>query len=66
MGTRNVVAAHWPVSDETAALWMEAFYERFFDGKDVLDAARHAAHTVREVRPSAYHWAAFSTFGAGE
>ncbi len=66
MGARTVVAAHWPVSDETAALWMEAFYHRYFDGDDVLSAARHAAHTVRDVRPSAYHWAAFSTFGAGE
>ncbi len=65
MGARNVVAAHWPVSDETAALWMEAFYRRYFDGDNLLDAARCAAHTVREVRPSAYHWAAFSTFGAG-
>lgn len=65
MGTRNVVAAHWPVSDETVALWMETFYRRFFAGEEVLDAAHHAALTVREVRPSAYHWAAFSTFGAG-
>lgn len=65
MGSRNVVAAHWPVSDETAALWTEAFYNQLFAGERVLGAARHAAHAVREVRPSAYHWAAFSTFGAG-
>jgi len=66
MGARNVVAGHWPVSDETTALWMESFYSRFFEGDNVGGAVRHAARTVREVRPSAYHWAAFSIFGAGE
>ncbi|MEW5874455.1 MAG: CHAT domain-containing tetratricopeptide repeat protein [Candidatus Zixiibacteriota bacterium] len=65
MGVRNVVAAHWPVTDRTAALWMENFYQRYFDGNDLLDAARHAARVVRGTYPSAYHWAAFSTFGAG-
>ncbi len=66
MGARNIVAGHWPVSDETTSLWMESFYHRLFDGGSVPEALRHAALTVREVRPSAYHWAAFSAFGAGE
>jgi len=66
MGSRNVLAGHWPVSDETTALWMRAFYREIFAGQPIHAAARHAALTVRESRPSAYHWAAFALFGAGD
>ncbi|MGB5107550.1 MAG: CHAT domain-containing tetratricopeptide repeat protein [Candidatus Zixiibacteriota bacterium] len=66
MGARNVIAGHWPVSDQTTALWMAAFYNRFFQGASILAAIRDAAITVRAQYPSAYHWGAFSVFGAGE
>lgn len=66
MGARNVIAGHWPVSDETTALWMSAFYDKYFDDYDLLDAAGYAAGTVRKKFPSAYHWAAFSISGAGD
>ena len=65
MGARSVVAGHWPVSDKATAMWMGAFYERVFDGENICGAARYAARKVRQVHPSAYYWAAFSTFGAG-
>jgi tetratricopeptide (TPR) repeat protein len=65
MGARNVIAGHWPISDETAALWMSAFYDKFFNNESLLDAASYAANVVREKYESAYHWAAFSVFGAG-
>ncbi len=66
MGARNVVAGHWPVSDQTTAVWMAAFYDNYFKSASVLAAIRHAATTVRAQYPSAYHWGAFSVFGAGE
>ncbi len=66
MGARNVIAGHWPVSDQTTALWMAAFYDKYFQSKSILAAIRHAAITVRAQFPSAYHWGAFSVFGAGE
>jgi CHAT domain-containing protein len=66
MGARNVVAGHWSVSDKVTAMWMGAFYERVFNGEDICGSVRHAARTVRQVHPSAYYWAAFSTFGAGD
>ncbi|MEW6051511.1 MAG: CHAT domain-containing tetratricopeptide repeat protein [Candidatus Zixiibacteriota bacterium] len=65
MGARNVIAGHWPVSDRSTALWMSTFYNTYFVGNDILAAARRAATVVREQYPSAYHWAAFSVFGAG-
>ena len=65
MGARNVVAGHWPVSDKSTAAWMSVFYERIFSGRPISEAARDAALAVRERYPSAYHWAAFSIFGAG-
>ncbi len=66
MGARNVIAGHWPVSDESTAVWMHSFYEQYFDGQSLAKAARTAAETVREKFPSAYHWAAFAIHGAGE
>jgi tetratricopeptide (TPR) repeat protein len=65
MGTRNVVAGRWPVSDESAAEWMTHFYGRYFDSVDLFAAAREATLNVREKFSSAFHWAAFSVFGAG-
>ncbi len=65
MGTRNVIASHWPVSDRTTALWMNEFYNKYFFGDNIYDAARHASLMVRERYRSAYHWAAFSISGAG-
>jgi CHAT domain-containing protein len=66
MGARNVIAGRWPVSDHTAAIWMKTFYQQYFAGSDILDAAREAARKVKEVYPSAFHWAAFAVFGAGD
>jgi CHAT domain-containing protein len=66
MGARNVIAGHWPVSDQSTALWMHSFYEQYFAGRSLALATRVAAETVREKFPSAYHWAAFAVHGAGE
>ncbi len=65
MGARNVIAGHWPVADRSTALWMSAFYERFFADQPIQASMRQAALTVREKYPSAYHWSAYSVFGAG-
>jgi tetratricopeptide (TPR) repeat protein len=66
MGARNVLAGHWPVSDRSTAVWMGAFYQQLFAGDDLLESAAFAAETVRKIYPSAFHWAAFSVFGAGD
>jgi tetratricopeptide (TPR) repeat protein len=65
MGARNVVAGHWPVADRSTALWMEAFYSRYFTGHPITESAHFANNAVMEAYPSVYHWAAFSVFGAG-
>lgn len=66
MGARNVLAGHWPVSDRSTAAWMGAFYEKLLAGDDLLESAAFAAESVRETYPSAFYWAAFSVFGAGD
>lgn len=66
MGAGTVIAGLWPVSDTSSRLWMEAFYGRLFDGEGVLKAATHASRTVKRQLSSAYHWAAFTVFGAGD
>ena len=65
MGARNVIAGHWPVADHSTARWMASFYNQYLRGASIHEAIRSAACTVREQYRSAYHWAAFSLFGAG-
>jgi CHAT domain-containing protein/tetratricopeptide (TPR) repeat protein len=66
MGARTVISGHWPVADESTALWMETFYSSFYSNYNVLESARKASVKVRDKYPSAYHWAAFSISGAGD
>lgn len=66
MGARNVLAGHWPVSDRSTAVWMRTFYEKLFAGDDLLESAAFAAESVRKKYSSAFYWAAFSVFGAGD
>ncbi|HOP07791.1 MAG TPA: CHAT domain-containing protein [candidate division Zixibacteria bacterium] len=65
MGARNVIASHWAVVDQSAALWMNRFYEYYNAGRSASTAARRSAIDVREQYRMACHWAAFSVFGAG-
>lgn len=66
MGARNVIAGHWPVADDSTALWMHEFYSKYFSGDSLGEAATGASKTVMEKFPSACHWSAFSIFGAGD
>jgi hypothetical protein len=65
MGARSVLASHWAISDDSTSLWMAEFYKRFLSGEPALSAARETALDIRNRYASAYHWAAFSMFGAG-
>jgi hypothetical protein len=64
MGARNVIASHWSVSDESTAMWMSAFYSSYLKDLTLHKSIQNAAMAVREQYASAYHWAAFSLFGA--
>lgn len=65
MGARNVVAGGWAVSDRSTAVWMDQFYKAYMGNPVAPAAMRSAINAVREGYPSAYHWAAYSVFGAG-
>jgi tetratricopeptide (TPR) repeat protein len=64
MGARGVIASHWSVWDQSSALWMKSFYSALFEGTSVADSVRTATLTVRDAYPAAYHWAAYSLYGA--
>ena len=66
MGARNVIAGRWPISDQTTTLWMSKFYNDLFRDGDLLNASAQASDFIKERFPSAYHWAAFSVYGAGD
>ncbi|MBN1211713.1 MAG: CHAT domain-containing protein [candidate division Zixibacteria bacterium] len=65
MGARNIVASHWAVADRATSNWMNLFYKYYLGGASIAQAVQLAAHGVKEKYPSAYHWGAFSVFGAG-
>jgi hypothetical protein len=65
MGARNVVASGWAVSDLSTSQWMKYIYTCYLNGQSVAQAIRQASIRLREQYPSAYHWGAFSVFGAG-
>ncbi len=65
MGARNVIASGWTVADRSTAWWTSKFYEHYFAGLKLTEAVSRAAIQTREKFPSAYHWAAFSLYGAG-
>ncbi len=65
MGARNVVASHWAVADASTSIWMNLFYTYYLAGSSIGRAIQRTAGGVRERFPSAYHWGAFSVFGAG-
>jgi hypothetical protein len=45
---------------------MSTFYQTYLNEHDLHASIRRATLTVREQYPSAYNWAAFSIFGAGD
>jgi len=64
MGARSVIASHWAVADRSTAGWMKEFYDAYLNGLPLGESMRRAMISVREKYPSAYHWAAFSLYGA--
>jgi len=66
MGARNIVASHWAVSDNSTSAWSVELYRHFLGGMSIADAMQTTAINIRERFPSAYHWSAFSVFGAGK
>ncbi len=65
MGAGSVIAGLWPVSDGSSRVWMETFYGRLCKGETIAEAAAYASQAVRRKQSSAYHWAAFTVYGAG-
>jgi tetratricopeptide (TPR) repeat protein len=65
MGARNVIASGWAIADHPTAFWTGRFYEHYLAGCDLTETVGRAAMETREKFPSAYHWAAFSLYGAG-
>jgi CHAT domain-containing protein/tetratricopeptide (TPR) repeat protein len=66
MGARNVIASHWAVSDDSTRAWSVELYRHFLNGVSVAEAMQKTTRNIRELYPSAYHWSAFSVFGAGK
>jgi CHAT domain-containing protein/tetratricopeptide (TPR) repeat protein len=64
-GVRSLVASLWPVSDASAARFMEAFHLGLARGDAPSVALREAASTVRAHFPHPHDWAPFVLIGTG-
>ncbi len=58
-GAREVVASYWPVSDEIACRFMDAFYRHLSEGKIVYQALKMAMLDMRAQSADIRHWAPF-------
>lgn len=65
MGARSIVAGGWAVADQSTALWMDTFYATLSNQQSATAALQRSIEAVRAEFHSAYHWAAFSLYGAG-
>ncbi|MGD2124123.1 MAG: CHAT domain-containing protein, partial [Gemmatimonadota bacterium] len=65
-GARNVIATLWPVEDEGAARFAEAFYRGLRNGSPslALASAQRALLNTEGFREP-YHWAAYQLVGGG-
>ncbi len=66
MGAHNVLASHWAVADSSTADWMRHFYTLLAEGTAISTAVRQTSMSLRERYPSAYNWASFEVYGAGQ
>lgn len=64
MGAKRVIASPWGVADKSTAYWMREFYRCYLSDLPIGEAMQWSMAAVREKHPSAYHWAAFSLYGA--
>lgn len=64
MGVKCVIAAGWPVGDESARVFAETFYRRILDGDRFIDAvteARRQCHSAGGGDDNT--WAAYQAYG---
>jgi hypothetical protein len=62
-GAGAVIGTHWEVHDRSACAFSHAFYEAFFQGSPLGEAARLARRTLRQEFPGDPAWLAYRVFG---
>ena len=64
MGARSVVTTLWPVHDKAGALFMDYFYDAYFDGAGKAGALRTAKRRMAGSKYGhPYYWAAYTIAG---
>ncbi len=63
-GSEEVVASHWPVSDEATAVLMKAFYSAYAESSDAAVALQRARAVLRSAPSTSdpFFWAAFTLY----
>ncbi len=62
-GAASVITSLWKVDDEATKDFMIAFYEKYIESTDKLEAFRHAQMTTRRQYAHPYYWGAFVLVG---
>lgn len=58
-GVKSLLVSLWSVNDESTALLMTEFYNRWLGGTPMRQSLREAVKTVRARYPQPYYWAPF-------
>lgn len=65
-GVGTLILSLWNVNDRATALFMQAFYDQWLNGKPKRAAFSHAVETLRRSHPNPFFWAAFVLLDAND
>ncbi|HIU89660.1 MAG TPA: CHAT domain-containing protein, partial [Candidatus Caccomonas pullistercoris] len=65
-GVGTLILSLWNVNDRATALFMQAFYDQWLNGKPKRAAFSHAVDTLRRSHPNPFFWAAFVLLDAND
>ena len=65
-GVGTLILSLWNVNDRATALFMQAFYDQWLNGKPKRAAFIHAVDTLRRSHPNPFFWAAFVLLDAND
>jgi CHAT domain-containing protein len=64
MGARSVIATLWPINDKAGALFMDFFYDAYFQGAGKAQALQTARRKMADTKYGhPYYWASYTLTG---
>jgi len=62
-GATSIIATNWNLSDESAAFFMNSFYQSFLKGKTVSVSLYEARKAIYKNFTNPFHWGVYTLYG---